>query len=591
ATLPAGARHDVSKNYHLCKSLKDIVQVGIYDAVNHVLLSAHRKNNRPPLSLRSAPKPSVPNLKPLDVVVFSQKATGEIDILENLGSIDKSSNYSTLALINYNLPYRFSQEALNLAEKGTIPSLDGRQDLRHLKFVTIDGEDAKDFDDAVYAEADQDLRNSGGWRIVVAIADVAYYVRPFEALDKEAYERGNSIYFPDQVVPMLPEKLSNDLCSLKPHEDRACLAVDMLISSQGDLKSYRFKRGLMRSHARLTYTQVQKALEGHVDDVTKPLLDNVLIPLYGAFKALLSNRQKRGTIDLNIPEYKVIFDHNGNIQDITKQERLESHQLIEEMMILANVAAAKTLTAKKVPFLYRIHDQPDALKVAHLRETLKNYKMSLGKGKTIPKPEHFNQVLQKVLSLPQGNFIHELVLRSQAQACYSPDNNGHYGLNLSHYTHFTSPIRRYADLIVHRALLASLDLGEGGYIIFDKGRLQEVGKYISSRERLAVTAEREVVERFMALHLKSQIGQLFEVIITGINRSGLFVRLPHNGAEGFIPVHNLKTDYFLFDEQKHRFIGRRTKKIYQLGGKLQAFLIEANPRTSHILFDVVSSYL
>ncbi|MDF2764883.1 MAG: rnr, partial [Rhodospirillales bacterium] len=382
-------------------------------------------------------------------------------IVERIGRMDDPRTASLIAIYNHDIPIEFSKAALDQAEAARPVPLGERTDLRAMPLVTIDGADARDFDDAVWAEPDPDPQNPGGWHLIVAIADVAHYVRPGDALDLEARRRGNSVYFPDRVVPMLPENLSNNLCSLRPDEDRACMAVHLWIDGEGRKRRHRFVRGLMRSAARLTYEQVQAARDGAPDELTGPLLDSVIAPLYGAYEALASARRRRGTLELDLPERRVIMGSDGRIERIEARARFDSHRLIEEFMILANVAAAETLEDRRQPAMYRVHDVPDAAKIEALREFLETIGLSLAKGQVV-RPKMFTRLLEQAARTPFAEMVNELVLRSQAQAVYSPDNLGHFGLALARYAHFTSPIRRYADLLVHRALISGLRLGEGG---------------------------------------------------------------------------------------------------------------------------------
>lgn len=554
--------------------------MGIFSPNRHggYLSSCNRKDSFNGAHLNHA---QAQGLKPGDVVKFSISHRHEIKIISRLGSIDDPHIFSELAIHTFNLPYEFSTDALKIANTGKVPALGNRTDYRGIDLVTIDGEDARDFDDAVWAEADTDSGNVDGWRAIVAIADVSYYVRAGSALDREAYERGNSVYFPDRVVPMLPEALSNDLCSLRPNEDRACMVIEMIITSHGKLKSHRVKRGLMRSRARLTYRQVQNALNGTFDDTTEVLHDNVIKPLYGVYKSLLKAREQRGTLDLDVPERQILFDKQGDVKDIILRERFDSHKLIEELMIAANVAAAKTLIAKNWPCMFRIHDKPDAVRVENLRHILKQLKVGFAKASS-PEPCQFNTLLHEVKDHKYERMINDLVLRSQTQAKYSPENVGHFGLSLSHYAHFTSPIRRYSDLIVHRCLISALELGEDGYESKPTD-LDKLGDHISQTERTAAQAEREVSDRFAISYVSNKIGEIFKTIIVGVNRAGLFVEIPASGAQGFIPKHSLGSD-FHFDEQNHRFIGRRTKASFQLGDTIEALLVEANVVTNSLSF-------
>jgi ribonuclease R len=509
-----------------------------------------------------------------DVVAYSVESLNKLKIHKHLGNFKDAHIFSLMTIQEQEIPTNFSKEALALANKGRIPSVDDREDLRHIPLVTIDGEDAKDFDDAVFAEPDESPDNPGGWRLVVAIADVSYYVRPQDALDKQAFERGNSVYFPDRVVPMLPETLSNGLCSLKPKEDRACLAVEIIISKQGAIRSYTFKRGLMRSVARLTYEQVQNAIDGNPDSTTAPLLEPILKPLYGAYKSLLKTRAQRGTLDLNIPELKVKFDQNGKVTAVLQRESLKSHQLIEEMMIAANVCAAKLLLKRNMPGLFRVHDKPDAVRVANLKMVLNSLKINVGKEKTFA-PHQFNEVLSKTHSSPYERLVHDLVLRCQAQALYAPKNIGHFGLSLEEYTHFTSPIRRYSDLIVHRAIISTLNLGKDGFT-YSLEDLQRISEHINVTERRAASAERDTMDRYVIAFLQNHVGETFPATIVGVTKVGIFVSLDATGAQGLIHKRELPGEYYEFDQVYHRYVGTSTKRIYQLGQRVQVFVNNVN---------------
>jgi ribonuclease R len=511
-----------------------------------------------------------------DVVVYTAARDGKVKIIERLSNKDDPRLFSRMAIHTHDIPSIFPKQALDEAATGTVPPLENRQDLRHIDFVTIDGEDARDFDDAVWATPDTDPKNPHGWRLWVAVADVAYYVKPGSELDHEAYTRGNSVYFPDRVVPMLPEALSNELCSLKPNVDRACMAVEMIVTDQGKMRSSHFHRGLMRSRARLTYTQVQDAIDGKPDQLTTPLLTHIIQPLYAAFHCLNKEREHRGTLELNIAERQIVFDAQGRVSAIAPRPRLDSHRLIEEFMIVANVAAARTLGAKDYPCLYRIHDTPDHIRVANLRDLLK--KLSHTFAKTIaPTPHHFNALLSQTLQTPHQRLVHDLVLRTQAQARYNPINIGHYGLGLKHYCHFTSPIRRYADLIVHRALIEALSLGNDNDrpVLSQRTHLTRIGDHISQTERTAATAEREVFKRFAATSLLSAINQTLPAIIVGVTLSGIFVEINSSGAEGFIPKAAFP-GHLLFDPLRHCLYSRKGSLNFQLGQTIRVMILEIN---------------
>lgn len=549
--------------------------VGIFESKKQGghLGSCHRKDSFSGIAIDAN---QAKGMKDNDVIIYNLDRNAQFHLVKNLGSIHDSKNFSSMGVYAYHLPHTFSDEALNLAEKGQIPNLDHREDLRSLPLVTIDGSDAKDFDDAVYAISDTDPRNEGGWRAVVAIADVSYYVQPGDKLDQEAQKRGNSVYFVDKVVPMLPEKLSNDLCSLRPNEDRACIAVDMIISKDGKLKSYRFKRALMRSKARLTYEQVENAINGKTDSTTEPLLNNALTPLYGCYKSLKKARDNRGTINVESFENTFKLNPDGSIKAIEPRKRLESHQIIEELMIIANVAAAKTLQAKDWPCAYRVHERPDRTRLQSLYSLAKNFNIPARKFSATNVIGAINEIINNVQNTPYSRLFNELVLRSQSQARYSPHNTGHFGLNLSYYCHFTSPIRRYADLLVHRALIASLALDGQKHISTDLD-LDQVCEHISRTERIAMEAEREVQDRFMAHYLKDHLGEVFGGTIVGVGIPGIFVELDKIGAQGFIPKQDLSGDFFVFNEATHSYLGKRTKKTYQLGERIKVLVTNADP--------------
>ncbi len=505
-------------------------------------------------------------------------------VVEKLASLDSPRAASLIAIHDHQLPVDFAPDALAMAEKCGPAPMKGREDLRQVPLLTIDGADARDFDDAVFAEPDPDKANKDGWHLIVAIADVSWYVRPGTALEKAAYERGNSVYFPDRVVPMLPEALSNGWCSLVPHEDRPCLAAHLWITSDGHLKRHKFVRAMMRSHARLTYTQAQLARAGQTDDVTAPLAELVIANLYDAYAVLEAARKKRGALELDLPERQVVIGDNGDVEAITVRERLDSHKLIEEFMITANVAAAEALEKRKQPCMYRIHDQPSMEKMEALRDFLDGVGIRFPKGQVV-RAGNFNGILSKVANTPEADLVNTVILRSQAQAAYHPENIGHFGLNLRHYCHFTSPIRRYADLLVHRALIRGYSLGEGG-LEDDHRDFVDAGAHISATERRAATAERDATDRFTASFMVTRIGQELEGRITGVTRFGLFVELTESGADGLIPISTLPDDYYRHDEKRHCLRGDDTGQEYTLGQSVQVILREAEPVTGGIILSL-----
>jgi len=494
---------------------------------------------------------------------------------------------STIALHEHDTPSEFSPEALAEAKAATAAPLGDREDLRNIPLVTIDGADARDFDDAVWAEPDSASSNPNGWHIIVAIADVAWYVRPGSALDVCAYERGNSVYLPDKVVPMLPEELSNGWCSLKPEEDRPCMFAHLWIDGQGHLIRHQFGRALMLSVARLTYEQVQAARNGQPDEQTKPLYDTVIAPLYGAYETLSAARQQRGVLDLDLPEHQIVLDETGNVSGVALRARLDSHKLIEEFMIAANVAAAEALEKLQQPCMYRIHDEPSQEKLEALRVLLEGINFPLAKGQVL-KPMHFNRILEKAADTEYANMVNQVVLRTQSQAEYNPDNIGHFGLALRRYAHFTSPIRRYADLLVHRALINGAKLGPGG-LEKETRDFTEMGEHISATERQASAAERDAVDRFTAAYLADRIGAQFIARIGGVTRFGLFVTLADTNADALIPIGSLPDDYYIHDEDHHLLRGRHNRKEYKLGDTVEVTLAEADPLTGSLICNILDN--
>ncbi|MGB3447015.1 MAG: ribonuclease R [Xanthobacteraceae bacterium] len=509
-------------------------------------------------------------------------------VKERLGSLATEKAISLIAIHAHDIPQSFSPAALKESEAAEPATLQGREDWRDIPLVTIDPPDAKDHDDAVHAMPDDDPANEGGYIVHVAIADVAFYVRPGSALDRDALLRGNSVYFPDRVVPMLPERISNDLCSLRPSEARGALAVRLVIAPDGRKRSHTFHRVLMRSAAKLNYAQVQTAIDGHPDDTTGPLLEPILKPLYAAYALVKRARDEREPLELDLPERKIVLKPDGTVDRVVTPERLDAHKLIEEFMILANVAAAETLEKKGLPLIYRVHDEPTVEKVHNLQEFLKTLDISFAKSGAL-RPAVFNRVLVKIKGHDSEHMVNEVVLRSQAQAEYAAENYGHFGLNLRRYAHFTSPIRRYADLVVHRAIIRALGLGAGALPETETiETLSEVSAQISATERRAMKAERETVDRLIAHHLADRIGAVFQGRISGVTRAGLFVKLSDTGADGLIPIRTLGTEYFNYDEARHALVGTRSGAMHRLGDVVEVRLVEAAPVAGALRFELLS---
>ncbi len=505
--------------------------------------------------------------------------------VERLGSSTDPAAIALSIAAELELPTVFGPEALAVAERATQPELGERTDLRDLSLVTIDGADARDFDDAVWA--DPEPLADGGFRAVVAIADVAHYVRPGDPLDREALERGNSVYFPDRVIPMLPEALSNGLCSLRPDEDRASIAVELFFDANAVLKRWRFARALIRSRARLTYEQVQDAADGRADALTAPLLESVIRPLYAVYEKLAAARRKRGTIELELPERRVLLDGEGKVIDIVQRQRLASHMLVEELMIAANVAAARALADKKLPCLFRVHDKPDPVRLEALAQYLE--RLSIGWSRTAKKPGDFTRMLERITEPSLREQVSGFVLRAQAQALYQPDNLGHFGLNLRHYAHFTSPIRRYSDLVVHRLLIHHEKLaGTEDGRAYDVEQLDRFGKLVSATERKAVQAERQALARYTALYMADKEGAQFTGRVIGVQRFGLFVVLEGTGAEGLVPVSTLGDDAFHFDEQHQALVGVRYGDTFGLGDSVTVTLTDVDIVIGQLAFRIES---
>ncbi|HVZ91472.1 MAG TPA: ribonuclease R [Rhizomicrobium sp.] len=506
-------------------------------------------------------------------------------VIERLGSMDAPKAVSLIAIHAHGIPTEFSPEAI--AEANGAPPADpkGRVDLRKFPLITIDPEDARDHDDAVWAGPDSDPANSGGHIVIVAIADVAHYVRSGSPLDRDAFKRGNSVYFPDRVVPMLPERLSADLCSLIEGVDRPCMAVRMVIDRNGRKKRHEFIRGVMRSAASLTYAEAQAAFDRRPSIERPEPVADALRDVWSAYQTLIAARKSREPLELELPERRIVIGEDGKVRSISFRQRLESMRLIEEFMVMANVAAAETLEKARMPLVYRVHEHPAKEKLVAFSDYLRTIGLAFAKGQIV-RPAVFNRILRDAKGGPHEHVMNDVVLRTQAQAIYDPDNIGHFGLNLSRYAHFTSPIRRYADLVVHRALIRALKFGADGLSDREMNRMNEIAEHISMTERRAMAAERDSTDRYVAAFMHDRVGAAFEARITGVTRFGLFVRLADTGAEGLILARTLGFEYFRHDEQKHALIGSRTGTIFKLGDVVRVKLVEAAPLTGGLRFEL-----
>ena len=545
-----------------------------------------------------------------------------VRVTQVLGDPFAPRSFSLIAIHKLGIPDVFSAETLDEAVRVAGQPLGaGREDLRHLPIVAIDPADARDHDDAVWAAPDDDPANEGGWKAIVAIADVSFYVRPGSSLDREARRRGNSVYFPDRVVPMLPESLSAEMCSLKEGVDRAALVCHLQVGKGGALKSWRFTRAVVRIAANIAYEDAQALVDAHLalkaplplaggagggpvtadsslDGIPSPNpsreregesdseILNALLPLWACWKALYKARTARAPLDLDLPERRVVLDEKGRILSVAPRERLDSMRLIEDYMIAANVAAAKALEAKKAPVMYRVHEAPSREKLVALKDYLKTFGIEFALGQVV-RPKTFNQILDKVIDRDERPQIMEQVLRTQTQAYYAPANMGHFGLALGSYGHFTSPIRRYADLIVHRSLVAAYDLGPGGLSEGEAASMDKIGESISMLERRAMEAERDTIDRYVAAFLSEKVGEVLETRITGVTNFGFFATVEGIGGDGLMPVRDLGGEYFRFDEASRTLIGDQTGMVFASGQKLPLRLAEANPVSGALRFEMV----
>ncbi|WP_287941801.1 VacB/RNase II family 3'-5' exoribonuclease [Sphingopyxis sp.] len=519
-------------------------------------------------------------------------------VIDRIGDPFAPRSLSMIAIAKHDIPHVFGDETLAEAERAaTLPlTPEGREDLRDLPIVAIDPADARDHDDAVWAIPDEDPGNKGGWKAIVAIADVSYYVRPDGALDREARRRGNSVYFPDRVVPMLPETLSAGVCSLKAGQDRAAMACHLTVDKHGKVTSWRFTRALVRLRANIAYERAQAAYDADAPDKG---WDADVLPalrhLWGCWTLLARARAARSPLDLDLPERQVILDAQGNIAEIRVRERLDAHRLIEDYMIAANVAAAKALEAKKSPVMYRIHEPPSREKLVSLKEYLESFEQSFALGQVIT-PAVFNRLIDGFSGDDRLPEIMEAILRSQTQAYYGPANAGHFGLALGSYAHFTSPIRRYADLLVHRALVDSYGLEvpgkpkglpeRSGLGEADQKGFSRIGEAISGLERRAMEAERETVDRYVAAYLAGKVGEIVPARITGVQPFGFFATVDGLGGDGLVPVSMLGSERFFYDEAARTLDSEHGRVSYSVGQRLDLRLMEANPVSGALRFEL-----
>ncbi|MDR0483761.1 MAG: VacB/RNase II family 3'-5' exoribonuclease [Alphaproteobacteria bacterium] len=562
----------------LTKSTQTVVDVNLFKGVYQIY------DNTPviiPLSFKSRQNVillETPKNLTVGAIIeaqFVEESNNEEAIFTRIISQDNSAtSASMLSVYQYNLRHEFSSEILELAKNFTAVSPEGRRDIRDIPLVTIDDETAKDFDDAIFAKKIEDREDT--YKIYVAIADVAYYVKPNDALDMEAQLRGNSVYLPGFTIPMLPKELSNGWCSLNPNEDRGCLVMEGIVNRNGELESFEFYRGLMKSHARLTYNQVANAIDGNVSAEIEPLMDNVINPLKEAFLLLDKARRKRNAIELQSVESKFILDKNNNILDVKVRESLISHKIVEEFMIAANVATAKLISKAKLSLsglaIYRVHAKPSAEKILNFANTLKSFGLNIQPPQNI-NGAFFNNLLNEFSNKDFANALNEAALRAQSQAEYSNENIGHFGLALKEYCHFTSPIRRYSDLMIHRLILSIINSEEFKY---SAPMVANISKAISLTERLAFNAEKSADHRAFAKWLSSRIGESFMAEISTITNAGIFVNLIDNGASGLIPMRTVSRGFAIVDLKRNTVKDKQSGRVFTLGEKLPIIIKEAD---------------
>ncbi len=559
-------------------------------------LSPVDKRERRELAIADLKDAEVGDLVLCEVSGRPPRAQARVDAV--LGDPFAPRSFSLIAIHKHGLRHEFAQDAIDEAHRVARQPLGEREDLTHLPIVAIDPEDARDHDDAIWAEAD----GKGGWNAVVAIADVSFYVRPGSHLDREARARGNSVYFPDRVVPMLPEELSADICSLKEGEDRAAMACHLKISKDGEIKSWRFTRARVRIAANIAYEDAQAAIDAAGEErvevssptcamppidgrVPQSLVDGALKPLWACWRALFAARTKRDPLELDLPERRVVLDEKGRIASIAARERLDAHRLVEDFMIAANVAAARALEAKKAPVMYRVHEPPSREKLVALKDYLATFSLEFTLGQVV-KPGTFNRIIERVGDSDGREEIMEQLLRTQMQARYGPERLGHFGLALATYAHFTSPIRRYADLLIHRALVSAYRLGDGGLPPGEDERFEQIGEQISMLERRAMEAERETIDRYVAAYLSDRVGHLVDCKITGVQPFGFFAAVEGLGGDGLIFAKDLGREYFRYDEASRSLVGDETGETYRVGQRLTLRLAEANPVSGSLRFEL-----
>ena len=585
---PSGERHyKAIPMRHVSKETKEIIGVFRKTKEGGLLESIERRNSKDIfISETQRGDAEDGELVLASLIPGRYLGMSRAKVIKRICDASSSGAISLIAIYEADIPFEFTESLLTAAENLESPKDIDRKDLREIPLITIDGVDARDFDDAVFAEPDQNIDNPDGWHIIVAIADVSWFVKPNSIIDREAYKRGNSVYFPDRVIPMLPPALSNNLCSLLPNQERACLAVDLWISKAGVLLNHKFQRAIIKSFGRFNYEQVENIYNGDSSPIPRSHIEN----LYMAFESLSQERKNRGTLELDLPERKIVLEKEGNIKSIDVIKRLNSHRLIEEFMITANIAAGIELTGLKLPAMFRIHDEPNQEKLEELRKVLVEFKTNLPKSK-IYRASDFNTLLAKLNKTPNSQLINELILRSQSRAEYSPQNIGHFGLNIRKYAHFTSPIRRYADLLVHRGLIRGLGLDsntnyEDQLPDNTNDDFIEIGEHISATDRRAVGAERNANDRYTAEYLSNHLGELHTGVISGVTKAGLFIRLDSIGAEGFVPASRLTGNRYLFDSKKHTLSNNRLGIKYRLGENVEIKIIEANGIKSSSIFEI-----